>query len=44
VQREAAEYQDNLGAELGDNAARLDLSNAQMANLLMSVDGHDDER
>lgn len=46
VKREAEEYQTNLGAELGDTAARLDLINAQMANLFTSVSAsgdHDDE-
>lgn len=42
AKREAEEYQANLGAELGDTAARLDLINAQMANLLTSVQGPDD--
>lgn len=43
VKREAEEYQTNLGAELGDTAARLDLINAQMTNLLMSVRGPGDD-
>jgi uncharacterized protein DUF6744 len=42
VKREAEEYQANLGAELGDTAARLDLVNAQMANLFASVGGAED--
>lgn len=47
VKREAEEYQTNLGAELGDTAARLDLINAQMAHLFISVgsaDDNDDEQ
>lgn len=43
VQREAEEYQANLGAELGDTAARLDLIHAQMAGLLTSLAADDDE-
>jgi hypothetical protein len=42
VKREAEEYQANLGAELGDTAARLDLINAQMAHLFASVGAADD--
>lgn len=43
VKREAEEYQANLGAELGDTEARLDLIHGQMATLLMSVRTADDE-
>lgn len=43
VKREAEEYQANLGAELGDTAARLDLINTQMAHLFASVGGADDD-
>jgi len=42
VKREAEEYQTNLGAELGDTAARLDLINAQMAQLFASAGADDD--
>lgn len=43
VKKDAEEYQENLGAELGDTAARLELINTQMANLLASVDSQDDD-
>jgi hypothetical protein len=42
VKREAQEYRTNLGAELGDTAARLDLINSQMANLFTSVGAADE--
>lgn len=43
VKREAEEYQANLGSELGDTAARLDLIQAQMAGLLKSLADTDDD-
>ncbi|RSN05973.1 hypothetical protein DMC63_37825 [Streptomyces sp. WAC 05977] len=41
MQRDAAEYQDNLDAEIGDTSARLAAINAQIADLLVSVDVDD---
>ncbi|RJQ74209.1 hypothetical protein D5S17_23355 [Pseudonocardiaceae bacterium YIM PH 21723] len=43
VQQEAKQYQENLGAELGDTEARIKMINSQMATLLMSTNSNVDK-